>query len=473
MMPVLVHETDWLGSHPVFYNENTGAVSHSINDVIDPGKCEFDGEGLRNYLDFGYSVLERTPVKGVRFLGHSSRLLRGDDGRLSVERLADPVDPLLSIRTTEAEVIELLRAKVREWENSFSGPIILPTSGGYDSRLLNLLVTDRSRVRSFTYGLSDQQEASFEVVHARAIAARLGIMWQSVPLGAFHQYVCDWDHLFGVSVHAHGMYQMEFYRKIADMVGPGHHILSGIIGDAWAGSVDIPDICDASDVMRLGYTHGMHANSNRCRLAGTGDAISDYYRDHQERLQDPRVRVIEAMRFKMMLLSYLFRVPEAMGFVPWSPFLDIHVAVAMLNLPQERRRNRIWQKELFASAGLDVESWPLTRNYQNNLNFQAMRQYPLDPLDATLLGNVMERDYIRWVNRHVARHGRSWQWLWRQGQLRPRRVGRVLGMVDMNDRWLEAYLAYLTLWPLQQLCARCAAKRRHGPTAGCSRQMGE
>ena len=62
------YETDWLNTKPVFYNEKTKKVSYNINDVIDYANLEFDPEGLGNYLDFGYSVLGHTPVKGVKFL---------------------------------------------------------------------------------------------------------------------------------------------------------------------------------------------------------------------------------------------------------------------------------------------------------------------------------------------------------------------------------------------------------------------
>ena len=126
----------------------------------------------------------------------------------------------------------------------------MPTSGGFDSRLINLLLSDRSRVRAFTYGISDNQLRSTEVVKAREVARRLGLRWQTVPIGEFHRYLGDWDALYGVSTHAHGMYQMEFYDQVRRAVAPGSTVLSGICGEWFSGDdkevrtqpvVDSPD----------------------------------------------------------------------------------------------------------------------------------------------------------------------------------------------------------------------------------------
>ena len=226
-MKKVIFETDWLASNPVFYNELTGAASHNIHDVIDYANCEMDAEGLNDYLDFGYSVFGKTPVRHVKFLRHSSRLVRDESGGLTVEYLEDPVGKWLDFRISESDVLDLLSSKVRSWENAFSGDIVIPTSGGYDSRLLNDLVQDKSRIRSFSYGVSEKQTDSFEVVYARMLADKLGTSWEQITLGDFHVFFDDWDKLFGVSTHAHGMYHIEFYTQIMHRLQPDTRLLSG------------------------------------------------------------------------------------------------------------------------------------------------------------------------------------------------------------------------------------------------------
>ena len=166
-------ETDWLASQPIFYNEQTLRVSHNVNDVIDFRNLEFDAEGFNNYLTFGYSVFQQTPIRHVKFLPPATRLTVYADGILDLSPVGDPVDDWLGRISTESDVFAALEAAVRRWEADTDGDIIVPTSGGYDSRLLNWLVRDKRRIRAFTFGLSRRQENSHELRPHLVISDRL------------------------------------------------------------------------------------------------------------------------------------------------------------------------------------------------------------------------------------------------------------------------------------------------------------
>lgn len=456
-MKRLLFETDWLASQPIFYNEKTGQASHNINDVIDYTNLELHPEGFNNYLDFGYSVLEQTPVKHVKFLRHSSRLWVDEKGVLSVEYLDDPVEQWLDYRLSEEDIIDLIGERVRKWEHSVEGEIIIPTSGGYDSRLLNWCIENKSRVRSFTYGISENQAESYEVVYARQLSELLGTRWEQIPLGDFHQYFDDWDRLFGVSIHAHGMYHFEFYQKILPKVAGGNPFLSGIIGDAWAGSVNIALLENYTDVSRLGYTHGLQADSTRSKFSVERPLLSNYWETQRGRLEDAHLRVVEAMRFKIILLCYLRNVPKHFGFKWWSPFLDVDVCMAMLNLPPERKRDCIWQREFFQKVGLSLESMKLQATHQNTLDLQALRRIPVKPLDVNLLREVIKPDYVEWINRNLLNQSLNWTEKVLCGLLNVRIVGgalRRLGFTDNASRQLKAYNTYLVLLPIEKLLPR-------------------
>lgn len=452
-MKKVIYETDWLAANPVFYNEQTGAASHNIHEVIDYTSCEIDAEGSNDFLDFSYSVFQQTPVKHVKFLRHSARLWRDDSGKLTVEYLADPVDKWLDRRISESDIFDLLTAKIGAWENSGTGDIVIPTSGGLDSRLLNVLIQDKSRIRSFSYGVSPEQDSSFEVVYAKMLSQTLGTRWEQIPLGDYHRYLDDWDQLFGVSTHAHGMYHIEFYKKVLHRVESNARLLSGIIGDAWAGSVNIPTLQDVGDLPCLGYAHGVRADSARSHFRSDRIAWHAYFTDQRERLRDPRIRVVEAMRFKIILLSYLLRVPRALGFQPWSPFLDIEVAMSMLNLPEERRRNRLWQREYFHRRGLDFEATNPSASKYITLDLQALNRVPPPPLNVRLLSKVVVPDYVCWINRHMLRRGPLWEWFWRisPALLHLRGTWRAMRTLGLNDDRLNAYSAYVTLKPIEYL----------------------
>jgi hypothetical protein len=136
----LVHESDWLASRPFFYNLRTCNASHNINHVIDFANLEFDPEGLNDYLDFGYCVFEHTPVKDVRLLRFSSRLWQGPTG-LRIEQLADPAVGWLEKSSTVDEVLEVAAALVNDAAQAAEGDIVVPTSGGLDSRFIHLAGT--------------------------------------------------------------------------------------------------------------------------------------------------------------------------------------------------------------------------------------------------------------------------------------------------------------------------------------------
>lgn len=454
-----VWRTDWLGTTPVFYNTHTGCVNSSIHAVIENESLELDPEGLETFLSFGYCALGLTPVKNVRFLPPCSELRRVD-GRFDVRALPDPACILLEDLppTDERDVLDMIRARVQDWEAKTNGPIVLPTSGGFDSRLLTLCVRDRRRIRAFTYGPSRRQSGSREVVVACHLSETLGISWDHVELQRIHTHMDAWHNLFGCATHAHGMYQMAFYHAVRERVGNATALLSGIIGDVWAGNWMCPPVRTASEVNRLGRSYGMNADTRYCRFKTQQERKKDYMTQNQGLLASATGRIVLAARFKMMLLRYLLEIPASFGFRPWSPFLDPDVALAMLRLPAERRKDRLWQREFFQREGVDMETMELGGSYEIALNRAAVDAVPLAPLSARLLAVCMATGYVRWINRRVcgSLSSRFYDAVLRtrNGLLDVPYLNAMLyriGMRERNSNFDAAYGAYMTLWPLQKL----------------------
>jgi hypothetical protein len=444
-------ETDWLGSVPCFYHEKTGKFSTCIHDVIDYRNLEFDPDGLNDYLDLGYCGYGWTPVRHVRFLPPCSRLMRDKEGGLHEQPLPDPVDEWDGRTSTPDEAIDRLRATVHAWENSVADDIVLPLSGGYDSRLLAMLLRDKSRVRAFTYGVSPRQEKSREVYQARAAAATMNLRWERIELGDFHSRIGAWEAQFGVSTHAHGMYHMEFYDKIRAIVGSGRPMLSGLVGDLWAGSVAYRAARSVDDLPALGLSRSLHAQGSPCRLHGDGDHRRTFWTMRRHRLQDPVFQVVEVVRQKMILLSYLLSVPARSGFQPWSPFLLPDVALAMVTLPVSERRGRLWQQRVFTENGLNLERSP-GGTRANFLDLGALDRRPPEPLAIDPLSELFEVSFLEQVNRRVFSSGTLAKW-WAAANAHPRVVGAATRLRLGNPR-ASAYAAYLTLKPLQMLIER-------------------
>jgi hypothetical protein len=454
------YEQDWLGSSPIFYNTKTLKVSRNINDVIDFSDLELHPEGFNNYLDFGYSIFEQTPIKNVKFMRYSSLLRIYDDNTLEVEYLPDPVDSWFGRVTKESDVLDLIKEKIKQWENSVSGEIVLPLSGGFDSRLLASMITEKSRLRCFTYGISPNQSESFEVVNAKEIAQRLRLNWKQIELGGFHKYINDWYNIFGVSTHAHGMYHIEFYKKILENYDGAKNFMSGIIGDAWAGNIKKQLINSPADIIKLGYTHGMAASSKYSLLQRDNILLSSFYESNKEKLQFDFYQIITAMRLKIILISYLVTVPQSFGFSVFAPYLDMETALSMLCLPDKRRRNRVWQKEYFNKKNLNLKKH-INTSHANTLNLYAASQMKLTPLDYRCYDNYIRKDYIENINslclyenperlylNEKLHDNRFWRIFHIKGILN--RLGYLKYYHARND-FLEKYCAYLVLKPFELL----------------------
>jgi hypothetical protein len=452
MLDMITIEQNWLGHIPIYYNVNTNTVSDNINDVIDYSNLEIDPEGLINYLSYGYCVFGRTPVKGVKFLRQNQSLLINTTGEIVVADNDDSCLDYLEKVTPEYRVWDILQSSIIEVSNRFhENTILIPTSGGYDSRLLNFFCPIKHNVLACTYGISNIHERSFEIVHARELCRRLGISWNGIRLGQFHAYLDLWDKLYGISTHAHGMYQWEFYSIIREQFGV-MPLLSGIVGDLWAGSSVKPVPAKPEELINLGHTHGITFPQSQCLLRCNNELLQQEFETERYKLKNERYRVLYLIRTKIILLSYLLAVPKKLGFIPYSPYIDKEVAMSMLTVEPSRWRGRKWQRDFIANNGLDVEHTRERKSFRNDLDFNAMTLSPLPLLNSRMLSSLFNSDYIKWINDNICTFTPiTYLNHWISGTAGIGRLARLLGV---NDRALAAYNSYLVLRPIEQLLLR-------------------
>lgn len=417
-------ETNWLASRNVFYNVRTNEISYNVNDLIDPAHLDIHPEGLYNYLQYGYSVFGQTPISEIKMLKHDQIIYKDDCGRLVIEQKRDSIEDLLGKNCTPDEIINKISKKINEWESNQTGKIILPISGGFDSRFLAVLCNDKKKIHAYTYGVSKNQKDSFEVVYAHKLCDILGIDWKQVELGNYHELIDEWNYLFGISTHSHGMYQMEFYKSIRQMEEGCCCVLSGIYGDLWAGGKEFWEIDVPEKLVSLGITHGMNADPSQILLSCNHELRDEYWENNKEKLQDKKWRIIEAGRTKITLISYLLRIPEHYGFSVWSPFVDESIVAGMLNLNDEERNKRKWQVDFFKNNDVLLGEMGLWCDWGNCLNMEAYKRKPLVPLKVDIFRNLINTEYIETVNNH-------------------------LNVFD--NEWIKYYSAYLTLFPISRL----------------------
>ena len=442
--------TDWLSSQPIFFNRKTMSCSSNIHDVIDYSNFEFSPEGLKYYLDFGYSCFGLTPIKHVEFLLPNQKL-RISKKSLDIFECNDPYDTIQKNTLNEIDLFEKIQATVQSWQSQQSS-VVLPLSGGFDSRLLAICLRPNLKVDSFSYGLSSNQSNSTEVLRAKHLSKILGFNWQRIELANFHSYLKSWIAQFGCSTHAHGMYQQEFFEKVSRRTIPDSGVLSGIVGDLWAGSIPPLRIASERELSQLFLTHGLNSDSRNLVEQAPTERISNFYYDNREKLKDPRFQIISMVRFKMMLLSYLLRVPRLYGFSVWSPFLNPEIALSMLNLPQHRRTERRWQQELFEKFNVLLENLRIGGSNTNRLNHLALKTQPPTPLNAKLLSEIVNKNYIEEINRKLTCRFCVNDFMIRIFQRRG--TDLISKQLGLKDKRLQAYRAYLTILPLQDLLER-------------------
>ena len=295
-------QNDWLGSIPVFYNQKELIVSTLSNFCI-KNKTVHD-EGLANFCEFGYSVFGQTMLEDVKFMSYNSDLIISNN-KIKIQNRNDPLmdKDLFSSETTTEDVVHLMREYIQQIEDSIEGEIVLPTSGGYDSRILNYFIKDKSRIRSFTYGTSSDQSKSTEVVHAKKISEIYNTQWEQIELRNFYEYLDQWVELYGISTHTHGMYHIEFYTKIFEKYKfKQPTFLSGIFGDIWAGSINYEDINSFQDIIKLGYTHGLNLDLQFLNYKSKNRIKEKFFLNNKDFLENDKTKAVFTIRMKLMLI---------------------------------------------------------------------------------------------------------------------------------------------------------------------------
>ncbi len=399
-----VAKTDWLGIRTIFYNTRTKLISDNINDLIDPNHIVIHAEGLRNYLEYGYCVFGQTPVEEIKILQPNCEI-KIQDNELVIRQNTDPFDYTMGKRTNSQDVLDMISEKVLKWEKSSNQDIILPLTGGFDSRLLASFLDNKKLIDAYTFGASARQEEFTDVVYAEKLSEILGINWKQVYLEDYMRYMDEWYEIFGISTHVHGQHQMDFFYKIRAIREKENRVngrvLSGIYGDLWAGNFCFDGVDKPDKLIELGITHGMCVNPCVCKLKEEHDLRNTFYEKNKDKLKERDWCTVYAARTKIILLSYLLRIPEYMGYTTWSPFVDFEVVSNMINLDWNVKERRKWQVEYFRKKGLLIGELGLKHSCDVDIHAMEFRKRPMIELDVKLLGEYIDETYLTELNKKI------------------------------------------------------------------------
>lgn len=386
--------TDWLNQASVFFDGSKTPINEK--DIVSRGHHRVSTEGLWLYSKFGYSVFGFSWLSGINYLLPNQELKKISDGSWTLAEREDPYH-LPTVTHSEKEIPWLLRDRMNQRFRGTSEQVIVPLSGGYDSRLILWALRDISRDRIFcyTYGPSFPQKASREAQVASQLAQKEGVFWQLIPVGNFRYLEPEWIEKFGFHTHAHGMLTMQFFQRISEFHDPLESVvLSGLVGDAFAGKVSVPPIQRKEHLLKLGYSHGRSLrDKDLVARPNNLDFLHTYFTDRSDYWDDPKFRIVELVRAKMILLSYLVKVPESLGFKVEAPLISQELAMSMLSLPDERRKGRRWQADFFDKEGLSAKNIGRTNislDFQNLMLDQEVR-FDFSNLEGIYTDSVIDK----------------------------------------------------------------------------------
>jgi hypothetical protein len=383
----LVHKTDWLGSNSVYYSTVHGQFSSNFSELTSRLSSNFDKFGLIDYLRFGFSPYNSTAIESILRTPANSSLYLTALGKLI---LVQDEDPALEIIDTESTIEDVKKALTNWFEkfksrSSSDTSIVLPLSGGMDSQLLGCFLKMHVGVenfQAFTYGISKKQIDSYENIYASEFAKYMDINHKFIELNSYHNYLDEHYKIYGLSIHAHSMYHMEFFQKINHALNLSNEksisktVISGAYGDVWAGSWDFPnEIKNPEQLKSLILNHAITWGDPTPGLVTP--AQEEFFTNFKNYLLNPRYRVIAAARLKMILINHLRITPEWAGFQVESPFLDFNVASKMLCLPKEYRDKRIWQRILLQQYNPSyTQIFNQKVNADNFMDFERTKRQP-------------------------------------------------------------------------------------------------
>ena len=178
---------NWIGSSPKFFDSTNHEVFGS--QLARMNLLGKDDLGLFLYLNAGYCVFGKTPYRNVSFLRANQTLI----GPQILDTNYEFLEKLVSQDTSAVDsVLDSLSKWVEMMEKSIKGKIVLPLSGGLDSRLLLSMISDRSRIEAFTYGQSWDESKSNEVKKAEALSKKMGFSWRHITLNGFSKFTQAW-----------------------------------------------------------------------------------------------------------------------------------------------------------------------------------------------------------------------------------------------------------------------------------------
>ena len=363
------------GVAPIYYMQDGEATyfASRIDPLVQSSPPErrltIDWEAWAGIFLMTAPLGDRTPFLEVRRLPPFSTL-KHHPGNGARQR--SPAWPWSEVglnqgeRTGEA-LIDELRQTIAEIP---AGPLICPLSGGWDSRLLLTLATEREDLDVSAWTLKSTHRGSDETPYAKRVAKALGVPITQIPRGRSfwgdHEKValrCDYQ-----TTH-HGWF-MPLARRLRD---GSHSLVDGLAGGIFIKGHFVTgpmlELKTRRERLALLWDYLSNAGSlsevlsERISKALTKVALRSWQRE---------ARALAGSPAQLSLTAYRTRTLRGISLAPTSilgaeatvltPFTDDRVARAALEIPPENKLDGALYREVLAAVNPAVGKLPSTND---------------------------------------------------------------------------------------------------------------
>lgn len=347
--------TDRLGSMHGYYALRNGRVAAIGTDLADLARQsstrELDWEVIATFFSMGFFLDDRTYFKDIRIFEPASVYRISADGELLEHRRYwewhHTVDRARTYSDTIDEYDALLRQAVERC--AANGRIILPLSGGLDSRSLALMLPRGADTQSYSYGYTPD---SIETRIAGQVAAARGFTFTAHTVRPYL-----FDRLEEIVTVLHGSQDITQARQMsinAWVRERSDAVLTGLWGDVWCdqmGAADgLPEGVSAAELAQQKMQKRGRAwlieHVARPNLSGIDpealvtERIAAGMRRF-ERLEDPdfRIKAYKTSRWAFRWSNASLRGFEP-GAAPRIPYYDVDLVDFFCTVPTEYVRDR-------------------------------------------------------------------------------------------------------------------------------------
>lgn len=345
-----------------------------VPDLLDNFQAEaLDRVGWAEALLWDAPLRHRTLWCGLSFIPPGYFLRLPDCSLVRCCILAVSSRRSVAVDDLAREADELLAGAVKHSvDDSGSSPIILPLSGGLDSRGIALHLVNAGFRHKICKALAYGHASSLDVKYSRQVAASLGLPWQLYRLDAEH-YLKKYDDVYSVTG---GMAHLAHCHNVGMLRSVGlknSQVIFGFIGDKTAGADCHGDgqIAGVDDTVSqfLAKTKqtikSVTAMFGRVVVDQIIDDVQEVYRDcissnvpcsfYEYFMLTERQAKLIAHIFNALAICDEYQVAY--------PYMDSRWSRFFLSLPTSLRKNRCLFERSLAVANQKFDMIPTTNRY--------------------------------------------------------------------------------------------------------------